>query len=152
METKRRLDVAARIGQVAQETGLSVDAIRFYEKQGLLECPPRTEGGFRLFGEREIHALRLIQNARGLGFSLEEIRELLLLQRDGVTVCEHVQELLEHKIAQVRGKIAELRALEKALNRTLQQCRRNLREKTKDHKTCPVLRELDRTRRRKGVQ
>ncbi len=144
--------MAARIGQVARETGLSVDAIRFYEKQGLLESPARTEGGFRLFGEREIRALKLIQNAQELGFSLEEIRELLLLQRDGVTACEHVRELLEQKIARVRSKISELRNLEKGLTRALRECRRNLRLGAQEHQTCPVLQELDRTRRRKGVQ
>jgi DNA-binding transcriptional MerR regulator len=151
METKRQANVAARIGQVAQETGLSVDAIRFYEKQGLLASPARTEGGFRVFGEGEITALKLIQNAQGLGFSLEEIRELLLLQRDRVTACEHVQQLLEQKIAQVRRKILELQALEKGLNRSLRECKRNLRQGAKEHEACPVLQELNRTRRRKGV-
>src|SRR5712671_109548 len=70
---------AARIGQVAQETGISIDTIRFYEKQGLLKRSPRTEGGFRLFGLSDIETLRFVRKAQELGFSLNEIRELLIL-------------------------------------------------------------------------
>ena len=71
----RRVD-AAKIGQVAQETGLSIDTIRFYEKQGLLKRSPRTEGGFRLFGISDIETLKFVRGAQELGFSLNEIREL----------------------------------------------------------------------------
>ena len=56
----------ARIGQVAQQTGLTVDTIRFYEKQGLLRRSPRTEGGFRLFGAGEIETLNFVRKARGV--------------------------------------------------------------------------------------
>ena len=62
----------AKIGQVAQETGLSIDTIRFYEKQGLLRRSARTEGGFRLFGSDEIQALKFVRKAQELGFSLNE--------------------------------------------------------------------------------
>ncbi len=73
---------AARIGQVAQETGISIDTIRFYEKQGLLKRSPRTEGGFRLFGLSDIETLKFVRKAQELGFSLNEIRELLILRSD----------------------------------------------------------------------
>src|SRR5882672_11408628 len=72
----------AKIGQVAQETGLSIDTIRFYEKQGLLKRSARTEGGFRLFGSHDIQSLKFVRKAQELGFSLGEIRELLILQAD----------------------------------------------------------------------
>jgi DNA-binding transcriptional MerR regulator len=65
-----------QIGQVAQKTGLSVDAIRFYEKPGLLPRTSRTQSGYRLYQEREIADLEFIQKAQRLGFSLAEIREL----------------------------------------------------------------------------
>ncbi len=65
---------AAKIGQVAHETGVSIDAIRFYEKQGLLRRSARTEGGFRLFGSDEIQTLKFVRKAQELGFSLNEIR------------------------------------------------------------------------------
>src|SRR5207248_2435188 len=70
---------AAKIGQVAQETGLTIDTIRFYEKQGLLKHSVRTEGGFRLFGSSEIETLKFVRKGQELGFSLGEIRELLIL-------------------------------------------------------------------------
>lgn len=69
-----------QIGQVAQRTGLSVDAIRFYEKSGLLARPARTQGGYRLYEEREVADLEFIQKAQQLGFSLNEIRELFSIQ------------------------------------------------------------------------
>jgi DNA-binding transcriptional MerR regulator len=81
---------AARIGQVAKETGLSIDAIRFYEKEGLLKRSSRTEGGFRLFGPREIQALRFIRKAQQLGFSRGEIREPLFLRDEDVPACRDV--------------------------------------------------------------
>ena len=74
---------AAKIGQIAQETGLSIDTIRFYEKQGLLKRSPRTEGGFRLFALSDIETLKFVRKAQELGFSLNEIRELLISSTDG---------------------------------------------------------------------
>src|SRR5260370_32966436 len=71
MGTKRVMSQAAKIGQVAHETGVSIDAIRFYEKQGLLRRSARTGGGFRLFGSDEIQTLRFVRKAQDLGFSLE---------------------------------------------------------------------------------
>src|SRR5215467_7480097 len=64
----------AKIGCVAQEAGVSIDTIRFYEKKGLLRRSPRTEGGFRLFGISDIETLKFVRNAQELGFSLNEIR------------------------------------------------------------------------------
>ena len=102
----------AKIGQVAQETGLSIDTIRFYEKQGLLRRSARTEGCFRLFGSDEIQALKFVRKAQELGFSLSEIRELLILRADHVPACSHVKELLDQKLVAVEQKIQELQKLE----------------------------------------
>jgi DNA-binding transcriptional MerR regulator len=95
---------AARIGQVAHETGISIDTIRFYEKQGLLKRSPRTEGGFRLFGAGDIETLKFVRKAQELGFSLKEIRELLMLRAEHVPACSHVKELLEQKLNSVGGE------------------------------------------------
>lgn len=72
---------------VAQETGLSIDTIRFYEKQGLLQRSPRTEGGFRLFAISAFEALKFVRKAQELGFSLNEIRELLIIASDPVAAA-----------------------------------------------------------------
>ncbi len=67
-----------QIGKISKQTGLSIDAIRFYEKQRLLDHPPRSEGGFRLFSAEDIERIQFFRRAQQLGFSLAEIRELLL--------------------------------------------------------------------------
>jgi DNA-binding transcriptional MerR regulator len=70
-----------QIGVVARETGLTVDAIQFYEKSGLLKRPPRSEGGFRLFRQKDLEDLRFVRKAQELGFSLNEVRELAFLTK-----------------------------------------------------------------------
>jgi DNA-binding transcriptional MerR regulator len=138
---------AAKIGRVAQETGLSIDTIRFYEKQGLLKRSPRTEGGFRLFGLGDIETLRFVRKAQELGFSLTEIRELLMLRSDHVPPCSHVRELLDRKLAAVRQKIAELRNLERSLRHALQKCKRELKTAGGQEECCPVIDEMNRASR-----
>ena len=139
---------AAKIGQVAQETGLSIDTIRFYEKLGLLKRSPRTEGGFRLFGIGDIETLKFVRKAQELGFSLKEIRELLILRSDHVPACSHVKELLDQKLLAVERKITELQNLERSLKRALQKCKRELKTVAAGHKECcPVLDEINRAAR-----
>ena len=128
-----------QIGQVAQKTGLSVDAIRFYEKSGLLPPPPRTQGGYRLYQEREIADLEFIQKAQQLGFSLNEIRELFSIQRHPHAVCVHVRDLIALKLGIVRAKIAELQRMETELAGALRQCRTALRQPSKHPDSCPVM-------------
>ena len=132
-----------QIGKVSERTGVSVDAIRFYEKQRLLDRPVRTDGGFRLFSANDIGRLRFIRNAQHLGFSLVEIRELMLLQGDGFETCSHVRDLLKAKASIVRHKIRELRVLEGQLARSLRVCERKLKACEATHQGgCPVLEEI----------
>jgi DNA-binding transcriptional MerR regulator len=131
-----------QIGQVAQKTGLSVDTIRFYEKAGLLPRPVRTEGGYRLYHQREVADLEFIQKAQRLGFSLSEIRELFSIQRHPQEVCVHVRDLITQKLAVVRTKIDELQTLEEGLVDALKQCRKALRQPAKHQDSCPVLKEI----------
>ena len=129
-----------QIGAIAKETGVSIDTIRFYEKQGLLKQQLRTQGGFRLFLEADIERLKFIRNAQELGFSLVEIRELLALQGEHVAACCHVQELLERKLAVVREKLKELAKLEQNLNSSLIKCRKQAGKGEDAHtESCPVL-------------
>ena len=137
-----------KIGQVAHETGLSIDTIRFYEKQGLLKRSPRTEGGFRLFGTGDIETLRFVRKAQELGFSLNEIRELLILRSDHVPACSHVKELLDQKLVGVEQKIRKLQDLERILKRALQKCKRELKTAAVGHEECcPVIDEINRAAR-----
>jgi MerR family mercuric resistance operon transcriptional regulator len=135
---------AAKIGQVAHETGVSIDTIRFYEKQGLLRRSPRTEGGFRLFGANDIETLKFVRRAQQLGFWLKEIREILILRAAHNPAYSHVKELLEQKLTAVGLKIKELQGLERSLKRGLQQCKHELKTAASGHEQCcPVLDEIN---------
>ena len=129
-----------KIGDVAKKTGLSIDTIRFYEKQGLLRSPSRSEGGFRLFQETDIANLRLIRSGQSLGFSLDEIRDLLSI-RNGISLpCADVKRLLEQKLLSVREKIAELNSLEGEITTALKECKQALRRANSGSQAnCPVL-------------
>jgi DNA-binding transcriptional MerR regulator len=127
------------IGRVARETGLTVDAIRFYEKQRLLKPAARTDGGFRLFTRQDLQHVRFIRRAQKLGFSLNEIRELLVLQRERAEACSHVREMLTAKLGAVRQKIADLRKLERQLAVDLRLCERGLHAGAETHEACPAL-------------
>jgi DNA-binding transcriptional MerR regulator len=128
-----------QIGLLAKKTGVSVDSIRFYERRGLLARPPRSSGGFRLYTEEDIAALAFLRQVQALGFSLEEIHEFLLLRASRLPACLPVRDRLRRKLFQVRGKIGELKKLEKELGATLRKCNRELR---KPHARCPVLKGL----------
>jgi DNA-binding transcriptional MerR regulator len=128
-----------QIGQVARETGLTVDAIRFYEKQRLLKPAPRSAGGFRLFSGQDLQHIQFIRRAQELGFSLSEIRELLVLKGEQVEACTHVRDMLAAKLDSIRRRITELRELEGQLAADLKQCERRLRTGGEKHDACPVL-------------
>lgn len=137
-----------QIGKVAQETGLTVDAIRFYEKERLLREPPRSEGGFRLYSTKDIQHLLFIRKAQELGFSLAEIRELLLIQDERVHACTHVRDLIHQRLSSVREKIQALQRLERKLEEASRECTDAL---TRDaagpqHDCCPVLQGIASTR------
>jgi len=127
-----------QIGVVAKKIGLTVDAIRFYERNGLLPRAPRTQGGFRRYGERDVEALSFIRRTQGLGFRLAEIRGLQALRNSRRQPCASVRNQLQGKLADVHRKLADLRKLEHELRSALRSCDRELR---KQHPHCPVLRE-----------
>jgi MerR family mercuric resistance operon transcriptional regulator len=127
---------------VAHKTGLSIDAIRFYEKSGLLPRPARSTGGYRLYQQTEVANLEFIQKAQQLGFSLKEIRELFSIQRHPHQVCVHVRHLIVQKLAVVREKITDLQRLETELAGALRQCGAALRQPANHRDSCPVLEEM----------
>lgn len=108
-----------RIGRVAKETGLSIDAIRFYQRMGLIKELGRTAGGYRLFTPEHIVALRFIERARHMGFSLEQTKKLLLLRQKRVTPSFRIRNLLATTLFEIRQKIQTLEEAEKELQRIL---------------------------------
>lgn len=127
-----------QIGAVAKKAGLSVDAIRFYERNALLPRAPRTHGGFRRYGDADIETLGFIRRAQGLGFTLCEVRELLELRRSWIQPCAPVRHRLEQKLISVRRKLADLKKLELELRGTLTACKKEMRNPSAH---CPLLRE-----------
>jgi MerR family copper efflux transcriptional regulator len=103
------------IGQVAKRAGVGVETVRFYEREGLLEEPPRRASGYRQYSEEVVTRLRFIRRAQQLGFSLKEISELLLLRVDAQTSCEEVKQRTEAKLAEVERKMVELQRMRQAL-------------------------------------
>lgn len=103
------------IGQVARRAGVGVETVRFYEREGLLEEPPRRTSGYRQYSEQVVKRIHFIKRAQKLGFSLKEITELLTLRVDGQTSCEEVKGRTEAKIAEVERKLIELQRMRQAL-------------------------------------
>lgn len=135
-----------QIGQVARSTGLSIDTIRFYEKRGLVHAPPRSSGGYRVYDERDVERFRFVGRAQSLGFSLQEIRELLVIESRKGDGCSHVHDLIAAKIDQVKEKIVGLKRIESRLTKAQKQCSAALMESC--NAECPVLEELGSATRR----
>lgn len=112
-----------RIGEIAQRTGLTVEAVRYYERVGLLPRPPRTEGGVRRYDLKVVDRIRFIKQAQTLGLSLRQIRQLNGdTQRLGRATCRRVHDLLAAHIATVDERLRELRHLRRTLSGFLKQC------------------------------
>lgn len=102
-------------GELARRAGVGVQTVLFYERQGLLEEPPRRDSGYREYPPESLSRLLFIRRAKELGFSLKEIRELLSLTPAEEGTCEDVQERLQAKIASVEEKIQDLQRIQRAL-------------------------------------
>ncbi len=109
--------MAITIGQAARRSGLSRKAIRLYETKGLLEAVDRTASGYRSYTSEDVAALRFIRQAKSLDLRLDEIRDVIDLQRGGAQPCETVLALLDRHIADIDRHIADLRALRTSLAR-----------------------------------
>lgn len=125
------------IGEVANLAGVPTATVRYYERRGLIAPAPRTRAGYRQYGPAAAERLRFIKRAQQLGFSLEEIQDLLELRVDDPESCLAVERRTREKVDQVRQKIRELRQLEDALERLADACR--TRTPTAE---CPVLESL----------
>jgi MerR family transcriptional regulator, copper efflux regulator len=101
--------------KLANEGGVNVETIRYYERHGLLPKPPRTHSGYRIFSDDSVKRLRFIKHAQDLGFSLKEIKELLALRVRPGSSCVDVRRKAEAKIVDVEAKVRNLEAIKKAL-------------------------------------
>jgi len=126
------------IGQAARRAGVGVETIRFYERQGLLEVPPRRASGYRQYDESVVARLQFIRRAKDLGFTLHETKDLLSLRVDPKTTCQDVKGRAQVKIAEIDEKIRQLQRMRKALSNLTKACgsRGPISE-------CPILECLD---------
>jgi len=127
-----------QIGAVARKIGLSVDAIRFYERNSLFPRPQRTPGGFRQYADTDVEALSFIRRVQGLGFSLREVRELVELRKNRKQPCAPVRGRLQEKLVDIQQKLTGLHKLEHELRLALRSCNKELRKRTA---RCPILRQ-----------
>ncbi|HEX8072922.1 MAG TPA: MerR family DNA-binding protein [Pyrinomonadaceae bacterium] len=110
-----------RIGEVAARSGLSVEALRFYERRGLLGRPARTVGGYRAYDQGVLDRLAFIKRAQAVGFSLAEITEILSIRAEGRSPCHHVRALARHKLAELDERLRALRRYRRELAELLRE-------------------------------
>ena len=111
-----------KIGEVAREAGVGIDAVRFYERQGLLPEPPRRPSGYREYAPDAVLDLRFIKRAKELGFSLREISELLSIGREPTATATDVKKLAEEKLTDLEDKIRSLQRMKRALRKVAESC------------------------------
>jgi DNA-binding transcriptional MerR regulator len=113
---------AAAIGEAARRSGVKVPTIRYYEQVGLLKAPPRTEGNRRLYDSADVRRLAFIRHARKLGFDVDAIRTLLVLQDDPGQPCSAADAIARSRLVEVKQRIASLKALKTELQRMVTGC------------------------------
>ncbi len=134
-----------RIGELATESGLTPDALRYYERLGLVPRARRTAGGFRVYPASVTERIRFIKQAQANGLTLAEIRELLGFRDSGGRGrCRQVQRLLVRKIEELDTRLVQLEEFRRTLQAYMQECERAQRGSTEE---CPVVEHLGRDRR-----
>jgi MerR family mercuric resistance operon transcriptional regulator len=126
------------IGQIAKQTGVTVETVRFYEKQGLIAIPNRLASGYRQYPQDTVKRVRFIQNAKKVGFTLSNIAELLTLRQEPGSSCADIKLRATQKIEEVDQKIRDLMRIRDALDRMVVKC-----SDQGPLSQCPILEELD---------
>ena len=133
----RRPTGVRRIGDLAEVAGVTVDTLRYYEREGLLPRAGRTAGGFRLYSQETAQRMRFIKQARELGLSLREIRQLVDPENGR---CSAMREAIVERLADVDRRLRDLASFRKTLKTALERCEQTL-DRSKNA-ACPVVRQL----------
>lgn len=133
----RRSTGVRRIGDLAEATGVTVDTLRYYEREGLLPRVDRTAGGFRCYSQEAAQRLRFIKQARDLGLSLREIRQLVEPEN---CRCSAMRDVIAERLADVDRRLRDLASLRKTLALALESCEQTLGRSK--NAACPVVRRL----------
>ena len=123
------------IGALADAAGVNVETIRFYQRKGLMPEPEKPYGSIRRYGDADLARVRFIKSAQRLGFSLEEVGDLLKL--DDGTRCGEARQLAEHKLADVRRKLSDLQRIESVLSDLVARC-----SAVRGRVSCPLIASL----------
>jgi MerR family copper efflux transcriptional regulator len=124
------------IGTIARKSGIPAKTIRYYESIGLIDSAERTASGYRVYSPEDVHTLRFVQRARGLGFSVGDVGKLLALWRDRQRSSAQVKALAQRHVAEIDHKIAELQAMRDTLVHLVERCHGD------DRPDCPILEDL----------
>ncbi|NCS82044.1 MAG: Hg(II)-responsive transcriptional regulator [Ignavibacteria bacterium CG_4_8_14_3_um_filter_37_9] len=127
------------VGQIAEEVGINVETIRYYEKLKLLPKPKRRESRYRIYDETDLKRLSFIKRAKELGFTLKEIKELFGLKIDSDARCGDVKHLTEHKLKDVDNRISDLKKIRHVLVKLITQC---VNEEVSSDE-CPILESIE---------
>ena len=110
-----------RIGEVAKRSGIGIEALRFYERSGLLERPPRTKSGYRVYDEAVLERLAFIKQAQALGFSLDEVKRIMDDARTGKSPCDEVREIVRRRLEELDERMREMHRYRAELANTLEE-------------------------------
>ncbi|SEB46983.1 DNA-binding transcriptional regulator, MerR family [Amycolatopsis tolypomycina] len=127
-----------RTSEVARRAGVNVQTLRYYERRGLVAQPPRSSSGYRAYPSTAVRTIRFIKRAQSLGFTLDEIEELLELAVGGPEGCDTVREMAGDRIVDLDRRIAALTGMRAALARLVDTCEMPL-----ERRECPILHEID---------
>jgi Hg(II)-responsive transcriptional regulator len=126
------------ISEAAEQAGVNVQTLRYYERRGLLPRPPRRASGYREFSTDTVRIVRFVKRAQDLGFSLDEVEELLRLQRNAKGNRRRIRSVAERRIGEIDQKIVELERMRRALRTLVDSCHDG---RVLD---CPIIEALDR--------
>jgi len=128
-----------RIGELAEQAGISTKAIRYYEQIGILTPPARTSSGYRHYDQTALGRLGFVRAAQALGLSLGEIRQIIAFRDDGQAPCAHVTELVQRRAAELEGRIAELQQLRGELQHLAQRAARLDPKQCTPERVCHII-------------
>jgi len=126
-----------RTGEVARQTGVNIQTLRYYERRGLLPEPPRRDSGYRLYDDGAVRLVHFIKRAQSLGFSLNEVESLLELAAGGPESCDAALRVARQRIAELDSRIADLRAMRASLRNLMATC-----ERPREERECPLVHSL----------
>ena len=131
------------IGELAKQSNVHVETLRYYERRGLISKPPRTVSNYRIYSSDNLRRVKFIKQAQALGFSLAEIKKLLALRAAPRAKCADVQNYALHKIHDIQDRIRSLKRMHRSLQKLLRECSGNL-----PATECPILESLESERPR----